>query len=125
MYRYTNPNPKGKHVPDCVVRALCIALNLNWYDVYDSLYIVGRKEADMENSDAVWGKLLYYMGFTPFTLPNHCPNCITIREFAERFPFGTFIIGTGSHAVAVVNGDWYDIWDSGNELATFFWVIDR
>jgi hypothetical protein len=28
-------------------------------------------------------------------------------------------VGTGTHVVAVIDGDYYDAWDSGNE------VIDR
>lgn len=125
MWKHSNPNPLQKEVPDCVVRAICIALDLDWYTVYDSLCHIGRKEANMPSADAVWGKLLYYMGFTPFLLPHTCPQCTPIQQFCGMYPNGTYIIGTGSHAVAVINGDYYDSWDSGNEIATFFWKIDR
>ena len=125
MWRRRNPNPLQKEVPDCVVRAICIALNLDWYTIYDSLCYIGRKEANMPSADAVWGKLLYYMGFTPFLLPHSCPHCTTIRQFCGMYPNGIYIIGTGSHAVAVIDGDYYDSWDSGNEIASFFWKIDR
>lgn len=27
---YYNPNPKGNHIGDCVIRALTIALDCNW-----------------------------------------------------------------------------------------------
>jgi hypothetical protein len=45
---------------------------------------------------------------------------VTVREFARRYPKGTYIIGTGTHAVAVCGGDWIDAWDSGDETPTYF-----
>ena len=33
------------------------------------------------------------------------------------------IIGTGKHAVAIIDGNYYDSWDSGNEIPSFFWRI--
>lgn len=123
MWIKANPNPKNKEVPDCVIRALCIALNRSWYSIYDDLSELGREECDWGNSDHIWGKYLYQMGFEPFLLPHRCPECITIRDFTAMYPFGTYIIGTGSHAVAVINGDYYDSWDSGNEVPSFFWRI--
>jgi len=118
-----NPNPQHKEVPDCVVRALAIALNRRWVDIYDDLCALGRREFNMPSADAVWGKYLYQMGFKPFLLPESCPQCVTIRTFSQMFPHGIFIIGTGSHAVAVIDGDYYDSWDSGNEIPSFFWKI--
>ena len=123
MWMKCNPNPQHKEVPDCVVRAITIALNRRWIDIYDDLCALGRREFNMPSADAVWGKYLYQMGFEPFLLPEKCPKCITIRAFAQMFSRGTYIIGTGSHAVAVVNGDYYDSWDSGNEIPSFFWKI--
>ena len=125
MWIPANPNPAGKHVPDCVIRAVCIALNLPWLVVSDQLYEVARHEYSISSDDNVWGRYLYMKGFRPFLLPESCPDCITVREFAHRFPKGTYIIGTGSHAVAVLNGNYYDTWDSGNEIPSFYWVIKK
>lgn len=46
MWVRTNPNPKHKHVPDCVIRALAIVLNKTWYQVYDDLYLLGRWDVE-------------------------------------------------------------------------------
>jgi len=123
MWIKANPNPLNKEVPDCVVRAISIALNQPWIQTFDELYSVARAEFNMPSADAVWGKYLYLKGFEPFVLPNQCPRCLTIKEFSQSFLYGIFIIGTGSHAVAVINGDYYDSWDSGSEIASFFWKI--
>ena len=123
MWVRCNPNPKHKEVPDCVVRAICIALNRRWIDIYDDLCAVGREECNMPSADAVWGRYLYEHGFEPFLLPDSCPRCTTIKAFSRIFNKGIYIIGTGSHAVAVIDGDYYDSWDSGNEIPSFFWRI--
>lgn len=77
----------------------------------------------MPSSNAVWGLYLYRLGFEPFLLPEACPRCISIQEFTNRFPKGIYIIGTGSHAVAIIDGDYYDSWDSGNEVPSYFWRV--
>lgn len=123
MWIRANPNPKNKRVPDCVIRAISIALRMDWYQVYDELCKVGRRECNMPSADAVWGRYLWEKGFRPLLLPESCPECLTIRLFCRMYPYGRYIIGTGSHAVAVINGDYYDSWDSGNEVPSFFWQI--
>ena len=123
MWIKINPNPGRKEVPDCVVRALSTALNRRWLEVYDDLCELGREEYNMPSADAVWGKYLYRMGFEPFMLPEKCPSCITIKRFCIMYPHGIYIIGTGGHAVAVIDGNYYDSWDSGEEIPSFFWRI--
>lgn len=123
MWIRTNLNPSHKEVGDCVIRAIAIALNRSWESVYDDLYRLGRREHDMMSSNEIWGLYLYQHGFEPFLLPEACPKCVTVREFAKRFPRGTYIIGTGTHAVAVVDGDYYDSWDSGNTVPAYFWRV--
>lgn len=123
MWIRCNPNPGHQYVEDCVVRAIAIATNRRWIDVYDDLCEIGRSVYNMPSSNSVWGLYLYRLGFEPFLLPESCPSCITISEFAKRFRRGVYIIGTGSHAVAVINGDYYDSWDSGREAPSYFWKI--
>lgn len=69
------------------------------------------------------GRYLYEQGFVPFLLPESCPSCITVKRFCVMFPHGTYIIGTGSHAVAVIDGNYYNSWDSGDEIPSYFWRI--
>ena len=121
MWIKVNPNPIKKQVPDCVIRAFCIALNKPWLEVFDELTSLARSEFSITADDNIWGLYLYEHGFDQFLLPHECPRCITIRQFCNIFPKGLYIIGTGSHAVTVIDGNYYDSWDSGNEIPTFFW----
>lgn len=35
---------------------------------------------------------------------------------------GTYILALSGHVVTVVDGDWYDTWDSGGEIPIYYWV---
>ena len=121
MWVRCNPNPLGKVTGDCVVRALAIATDRSWRETYRDLCRMGEIHADLPNSNAVWGPYLRDKGAEQFLLPESCPECITVRAFAERYPKGTYVIGTGTHAVAVIDGDWYDAFDSAEAVPTTFW----
>ena len=123
MWIYANPNPEQKDVPDCVIRAISIALNKPWEEVFIELSTMAYFCHSIISHNYVWGKYLYWLGFIPFMIPKVCPECITIKIFSEIFDKGTYVIGTGSHAVAVIDGNYYDTWDSGDEQPSFFWKI--
>lgn len=123
MWIYANPNPDKVDVPDCVIRAICIALNKTWDEVFEELTAVAGKYHSITSDDKIWGRYLFQLGFIPFRLPESCPDCVTIQAFSRIFSRGIYIIGTGYHAVAVIDGNYYDTWDSGYEIPTFFWKI--
>lgn len=123
MWVRCNPNPLGKATGDCVVRAIAIATQQGWKAVYRDLCDLGEAECELPNTNNVWGLYLSGLGAEQFLLPEACPRCITVRAFCSRFPEGTYVIGTGSHAVAVIDGDWYDSWDSGDESPSYFWRV--
>ena len=123
MWIKCNPNPLGKQTSDCVVRAIAIATEQSWKRTYRELCDFGEIECEMPSANVVWGQYLRHHGSTQFLLPAACPQCITVRAFCEKYPEGTYVIGTGSHAVAVIDGDYYDSWDSGNETPSYFWRV--
>ena len=124
MWIKCNPNPLGRQTGDCVVRAISIALNQSWRETYRELCKMGEIHADMPSSNLVWGLYLKDKGARQFLLPGSCPDCVTVQAFCERYPEGVYVIGTGTHAVAVISGDWYDAWDSGAEVPTYFWQVE-
>lgn len=123
MYVYYNPNPVGRiAVGDCTVRAISKALNISWDDAYDLLADAAKGMGDMPSSNAVVSAVMRMNGFYRENLPNFCPDCYGVKDFARNNPIGTYVLGTGSHVVAVVNGDWFDAWDSGDEIPIYFWT---
>lgn len=119
MFVRYNPNPDGRNVGDCTVRALCKALSMSWERVYAALCAYGLKVYDMPSSNAVWGLYLSDRGFVFERLQNECPYCYTIADFCAEHPRGTYVLGTGTHVVCVVDGDYYDAWDSGDKIPIY------
>lgn len=124
MWVKVNPNPRKKRVGDCVIRAISVATGMTWRQVYAALCMVGYDELDMPSSNEVWGLYLYLLGFDPFVLPDACPECVTVREFARHFPVGTYIVGTGDHAVAIIDGDWFDTFNSASLVPKYFFEVN-
>lgn len=120
MYIYYNSNPSNKSVGDCVVRALSVVFGDSWENVYADLTMVGRYLYDMPNSNHVWADYLLMNGFVCDSLPDTCPYCYTIKEFCRDHPNGVFVVATGSHVVAVVDGNYFDTSDSGNEVPIYY-----
>lgn len=121
MFEMWNPSPLGTRVGDCSVRAVSKALNVDWETAYAMLSLKGYELCDMPNSNAVINAVLKEHGFEKGIIPDTCPDCYTIGTFADETPSGTFVLGTGDHVVAVVDGMVYDSWDSSNEIPLFYW----
>lgn len=120
MFVNYNSNPANKFVGDCVVRALCVAFNDSWENIYADLTMVGRYLYDMPNSNQVWSEYLMMNGFVYGSLRDTCPYCYTIKDFCKDNPNGVYVVATGTHVVAIVDGDYYDTADSGNEIPIYY-----
>lgn len=118
---FYNPNPKGIRVGDCAVRAVSKAIGRDWTDTYIELCSEGLIFRDMPNSNYVWGMLLKKYGFEEKNLPSVCPNCTTVREFAKTHKNGRYVLACQNHVVCVINGDYYDSFDSGDETVLYFY----
>lgn len=119
-YVYHNSNPDGKIVGDCVIRAISLATGKTWSDTYIDISEKGLSMHDMPSSNYVWSSYLKDLGFRRQIIPDTCPDCYTIREFTYEHPYGIFILGTGSHVVTVIDGNYYDIWDCGDEVPIYY-----
>ena len=120
-YKEYNPNPLHQRVGDCTVRALSRATNKDWDGAFAGLVAKAYELKDMPSSNSVWGAYLRDEGFHRDIMPDTCPDCYTVREFARDHPKGVYILALKSHVVAVVDGDWYDSWDSGDEVPLYYW----
>ena len=120
MYVPYNPNPYHKRVDDCVIRGIAKVLGKDWNTVYLGVALQGFTSKNMPSSNAVWGDYLRRKGFRRYAIPNSCPECYTVADFADEHPKGRYILATGSHVIAVVNGDYYDTWDSGGEVPVYY-----
>lgn len=120
-YIFYNPNPKNQRVGDCVIRSLCKALRRPWEDMYIETACEGLKYCDMPSSNYVWGMLLRRYGFRQKAVPAICPDCVTVERFTQEHPEGTYVLACQSHVVTAVDGNYFDTWNSGQEIVYFYW----
>jgi hypothetical protein len=124
MWKRHNENPINARVGDCVIRAVSTALSQPWEKTYAELCIQGLMFCDLPSSNAVWGAYLAHKGYSRNTIPNAC-QCYTVEDFCNDHQNGTYILGTGTHALTVVDGHYYDVWDSGNETPIYYFTKEE
>lgn len=125
MFKHYNPNPVGRQVGDCAVRAVSKALNIDWETAFVLLSMSGFSMGDMPSSDSVWGATLRQRGFYRKSIPNSCPDCYSAEDFCRDNPQGVYVLGFGGHVATVVDGDLFDSWDSSRESPQFYWTNEK
>lgn len=124
-FHWYNANPKGKITGDCVIRALCTAMEKPYEDVYrellESALSTGYSIASKENYD----RYLKANGWTKHKQPRKEDNTrYTGTEFCERArTYERYIAKIGCHhIVAIVDGKVNDIWDSTYKCIGNYWT---
>ena len=118
-YVYFQPNKKDlkDKVGDCQIRAFSKVMNLSWLEAFDLTIPICRElqtctifDCDLAKTKIAMGSL----GFTYTGISNKKgKKRPTVASFAKDHPKGRYIVSVAHHVVAVVDGKYYDTWDSG------------
>ena len=116
---YYQPNEKDlkDQCGDCQIRALSKVLGLSWVETFDLTIPLCRDlqtytifDCDLQKTKAAMESL----GFTYTGISNkRGSKRPTIEQFAKDHPKGRYVCTVSRHVVAVVDGKYYDTWDSG------------
>lgn len=118
-WKMYNPNPLSRNVGDCAVRAVSVALGLDWETAYALLAKNAFQMADMPSSNAVIAATLRKHGFYRDIIPNECADCYNAEDFAKEHPVGIYVLGFGNHVATVKDGVIWDAWDSSKEIPQY------
>ena len=118
---YYQPNKKDlkDKVGDCQARALSKVLGLTWVEAFDVTIPICRElqtytffDCDLNKTKEAMGR----MGFEYTGISNkRGSKRPTVDGFAKDHPQGSYIVTVARHVVAVVDGKYYDTWDSGEK----------
>jgi hypothetical protein len=122
MWQKYNPNPTGRSVGDCAIRAVAKALNTDWETAYELIAEAGYNMGDVPTSNSVWGAVLRQHGFYRANISNTCPDCYSIYKFSLDHPEGEYVLCSGDHLVPVIDGDYYDTWNSGSVIPIYYFT---
>lgn len=118
-YVYYQPNDKDlkDKTGDCQVRALSKALNISWLEAFDLTIPICRELQTYTIFDGNFEKTkeaMKQLGFDYHGIPvQKGKKRPTVLSFAKEHSTGTYICRIAHHAVAVVDGRYFDTWDSG------------
>lgn len=103
---------------DCQIRALAKAFNVSWVEAFkmEIPYCLKYQCNNIFDVDTnVRHQILAELGFSYHGVSVRSGKSRpTVDEFAKDHPTGTFILKVAHHVVAVVDGKYYDTWDSGS-----------
>ena len=108
MFQYHNANPRKRHVNDCTIRAISFATGRSWDETYEELSRFAQAQAIMLDD------VIYIDEYLERRYPIVC-DCqglnITVGEFVEKHPYGTYLITMAGHITCSINGVIYDTFD--------------
>lgn len=124
-YKYYQPNKKDlkDKYGDCVIRALTKVMNKEWLEVFDEIHPISREMQVPFNCKPCYEEYLKQNGFEYTGISNKKGSKRpTVEGFALAHKKGTYYLNVANHCVAVVDGKYYDTWDSGTCCLYGYWT---
>lgn len=115
-YQHYNANPRQRRVNDCTVRAISLATGRTWDQAYEELSKVAQAQAIMPDD------VTYIDEYLERRFRKVC-GCkdrirITVGEFVDTHPQGTYLITMRGHITCAIDGC---IYDTFNPRDRFVW----
>lgn len=118
-YVYYNINPKGIKEEDCVTRAISFATGLDYSIVAEKLTLIAR----LMNCDRLCVCCYRHLLDDIFKFKRVNCDSMTVNSFANRHPYGIFLVRMNGHISCIKNGKVYDIFDCRDIELTDAWQV--
>lgn len=126
VFHFHNSNPKNRFTTDCVIRAICTALEIPYNQVVMEMAKLQCETGYDDGDNKLFGMYLEQKGWVKQKQPRKDDNtkytgeefCIFIAREKRRYVAN---VG-GNHTVAIVNKKVYDTWDSTEGCVGNYWI---
>ena len=121
-YVYYNANPADKVTNDCVIRALAVAFDKPWIDVFDELTSIARENFDVATSKDVYMEYVKKHGAEYIkTMTKY--SRLSGGDFADQYQEGVYILRMANHLTVCRQGIIYDTWDCSEKIVYNAWLV--
>lgn len=123
-----NPNPKERNIGDCTLRSYCAAFGISWDKAFDIASRVAKENSSMIQyvADKVLVEEFNCVVDEKYNKKTvKSKDRIKVNEFALSHPYGTYILHVPKHQVTVVNGEYWDSWDSGDKKIDTVYIVPK
>ena len=111
----------GNHSEDCVTRAISTATGLSYPEIRKKLHHSSRLFTCDKLTRDCYSNLLDKV----FEFPRVMCHNLSVGEFADLHPYGTFIVRVPNHATTIINGNVYDIFDCLDMPCDIAWLTKK
>lgn len=120
-YEFLNLNPLGEIEEDCVCRAISLALQEDYCKIQEKLYLVG-KLFECESLCVCCYKYLLDEVYSLNRVEEF--EGMSIEEFINYHPVGTYLIRIEGHLTAIIDGVCYDVWNCLDKEIKLVWKVE-
>lgn len=119
QFRYWNENPQGEKRNDCVTRAIAFATNLPYSVIRKKLFYTAK----LLNCEKLCHTCYSFAIQEVFGgIPIHCDG-MSVGEFADKHPYGTYLIRIHGHLTVIHDCVCYDLWNCLHRECDLAWQI--
>ena len=119
-YVFYNNNPDLLIENDCVTRAISLASGLPYEAIEDKLYLTSKLFECPKLCICCYENLLNYV----FNYENiYGVEGMTIGDFADKFPYGVYLVRVEGHLTCVIDNNIMDIWDCRDKIVDLVWEV--
>lgn len=128
---YYQPNKKDlqDRYGDCTIRALSKVFDCDWLTAFKKTipFCIEYQTPNIFNLPCkIEQEVMKQLGFVYTGISNRGgAKRPTVEQFAKNHPTGRYICNVANHEVAVVDGKYYDTWDSGQKSLYGYYELNN
>lgn len=118
-FQYWNENPQHEKHNDCVTRAITFLSKIPYHKVRSKLRHTARLLDCEKLCPTCYG---FFIQQVLGGVPKNCYQ-MTVGEFADLHPNGSFLIRINGHLTCIKNNTIYDTWDCRSRYCDLAWEL--